>query len=71
MLAFRSDAHVDRWCEQRRVPRGESFALEQAWGLGRAWYHDRLSPDWTRATPDQAEGVFASLGLTSEFWQFA
>ena len=69
MLAFRSEAHVDRWCNARRIPRGEIFSLEQAWGLGRLWYADKLSPEWARATPAQAEGVFGSLGLTSDFWR--
>jgi len=70
MLAFRSEAHVDRWCEARRVPRGAAFTLEQAWQLGQAWYAEKLSPDWRRATPVEAEATFASIGLTGDFWQF-
>jgi hypothetical protein len=69
MLAFRSEEHVDRWCEARRVPRGASFGLEQAWQLGHVWYADKLSPDWKRATPAEAEGTFASIGLTGDFWR--
>jgi hypothetical protein len=69
MLAFRSEEHVDRWCRIRRIPRGASFSLEQAWQLGRAWYSDKLSPDWRRATPSEAEAVFASIGLTGDFWR--
>jgi Alkylmercury lyase len=71
MLAFRSEAHIERWCEQRRIAAGETFSLEQAWGLGRAWYADKLSPDWHRATPDEAEALFRSLGLTSDFWSLS
>jgi len=44
MLAFRSEATVERWCELRGIPKGEIFAIEQAWELGRAWYGDKLSP---------------------------
>lgn len=69
MLAFRSEAHVDTWCESRRIPRGASFTLEQAWQLGRAWYADKLSPDWQRATAEQAERTFAEIELTGEFWE--
>lgn len=69
MLAFRSEAHVDRWCSIRGLARGESFSLEQAWQLGRAWYADKLSPDWLRATPAGAEAAFASIGLTGDFWR--
>jgi hypothetical protein len=69
MLAFRSEAHVDTWCETRRIPRGASFTLEQAWQLVRAWYADKLSPDWQRATAERAQRTFAEIGLTGEFWQ--
>jgi Alkylmercury lyase len=69
MLAFRSEGHVDRWSQRRRIPRGAVFTLEQAWGLGREWYEDKLSPDWRRAMPEEAERTFASLGLTGEFWR--
>jgi len=46
-------------------------SLEQTWGLGRAWYADKLSPDWKRATPEEAEALFASLGLTTDFWRLS
>ena len=69
MLAFRSEATVERWCELRGIPKGEIFSIEQAWELGRAWYGDKLSPDWRRATPAEAEAVFAGIGLTSDFWR--
>jgi hypothetical protein len=68
MLAFRSEEHVDRWREQRCLPRGAVLSLEQAWGLGREWYADRLSPEWRRKTPDEAGSIFAELGLTGPFW---
>jgi len=69
MLAFRSEAHVDRWCETHGLARGSSFSLEQAWQLGRLWYKQKLSPDWRRATPAEAEAAFASIGLDGEFWR--
>ena len=69
MLAFRSEEHVERWCRMRRVPRGAIFSLEQAWRLARAWYADKLSPDWRRATPEEAEAIFAAIGLTGDFWR--
>jgi hypothetical protein len=69
MLLFRSEEHVDRWCVQRGVSRGERFSLEQCWALAQAWYHNRLEADWRRRTPDEAEALFASLGLRSDFWR--
>jgi hypothetical protein len=53
------------------VARGATFSLQQAWGLGRLWYADKLSPDWQRATPAEAQAAFESLGLTGEFWRLA
>jgi hypothetical protein len=71
MLAFRSEAHVDRWCEQVDLERGASFSLETAWQLGDAWYRDRMSPTWRRRTPEEVEALFAQLGLEGEFWRLA
>lgn len=71
MLAFRSEEHVERWCRSRGVARGATFSLGQAWQLGRAWYGDKLSPAWKRASPDEAERLFASIGLTGDFWRLA
>jgi Alkylmercury lyase len=69
MLAFREEAHVDRWCEAREVPKGFVFSLEQAWGLGREWYSDNLSLEWRRRSREEAHEVFAGLGLTGDFWR--
>jgi hypothetical protein len=69
MLAFRSEAHVDRWCEMRAVPKGATFDIRTAHALGRAWYADRLSPTWHRRTPEDAEEVFGGLGLTGDLWR--
>jgi hypothetical protein len=69
MLAFRSEEHVERWCEQRRIPRGAVFAAEQMWRLAHAWYADRMSPDWRRRTAGEAEALFAEIGLSGPFWR--
>ena len=68
MLAFRSEAHVDRWCNQRGLEQGAAFTLETCWRLAEAWYDDRLSPEWRRRTAEEAEAVFTGLGLTGAFW---
>jgi hypothetical protein len=69
MLLFRSEEHVERWLDERGYERGEVLSLEQVWGLADAWYRDKLSPDWRRHTPDEAEAIFESLGLTGDFWR--
>jgi hypothetical protein len=69
MLAFRSEEHVERWCRTRGVAKGAVFGLDQMWALARAWYDDKLSPDWRRRTPEEAEAIFAAAGLTGDFWR--
>ena len=69
MLAFRSEAHVDHYLATRRLPRGATFSLEQLWGLADAWYANRMTREWRRRTPEEAERLFAGLGLTGDFWR--
>jgi hypothetical protein len=71
MLAFREEAHVDRWCKARGVSKGFIFSLDQAWSLGREWYSDKLSPEWRRHSEEEAQEVFAGLGLTGDFWRLS
>jgi hypothetical protein len=69
MLLFRSEEHVTRWGEERQSPIGATFTPRQGWRLATAWFDDRLSPDWRRKTPEEAQAVFDSIGLVGEFWQ--
>jgi hypothetical protein len=69
MLLFRSEEHVDTWYRRRGIATGATLTLEQQWELARVWYADVLSPDWRRRTTDEAQAVFASVGLTGEFWR--
>lgn len=69
MLLFRSEEHVDRWCEARGVSRGAILSLDEGWRLASIWYADRLEPDWRRRTPEEAQSVFDGLGLTGAFWR--
>ena len=50
------------------MPRGELLTLEQTWALAKAWYHNRLDLDFRRLTAQEATALFASVGLTGEFW---
>lgn len=69
MLLFRSEEHVDRWCESRRLPRGATMTPVQCWQLAREWYSDRLSPSFRRKTVDEAHAIFERIGLTGPFWR--
>jgi hypothetical protein len=69
MLLFRSEEHVDHWCQQWKLERGALLSVEQAWRLALAWYApDRRDVAWRRKTVDEAEALFEELGLTSPFW---
>lgn len=69
MLLFRSEEHVRLWTEHRGSSMGATLTPEQGWRLAKAWYEDRLSPDWTRKTPEEAQAVFEEIGLTGSFWE--
>ena len=69
MLLFRSEEHIGTWCEQWRQPRGGILSLDQTWKLAKAWYGpDRRELEWRRRTVDEAEALFAELGMTGPFW---
>lgn len=44
------------------------MTIPQAWQLSQLWYGTRLDPDCRRPTADEARAIFASVGLTSAFW---
>ena len=60
---------MKRWCAARGVARGALMTLDQAWDLSRKWYGNRLAADFRRPTRDEALAIFASVGLTGEFWR--
>jgi hypothetical protein len=69
MLLFRSEEEIDNWCRSTGEPRGEVLALAQVWALSRAWYGDRMHPDFRGRTTQQALDIFAQVGLISAFWR--
>ena len=70
MLLFRSEEHIERWCEMWGQPRGATLSLEQGWKLAKAWYsQDRREDGWRRRTPDEAVSIFEEIGMTGPFWQ--
>ena len=69
MLLFRSEEHVARWRERARPPASTVLSLEQGARLAHAWYGNKLAPDWRRHTVEEAEALFAELGLDPELWR--
>jgi hypothetical protein len=72
MLLFWSEEHVQKWCRDWNLPRGEVLPLEKCWRLAEAWYGpDRREPGWRRRTVDETEALFTELGLASPFWRLS
>jgi Alkylmercury lyase len=69
MLLFRSEEHAANWREARGFIGARTLSLETGWKLARTWYGRKLEPDWRRHTVEEAEALFADLGLTGGFWQ--
>jgi hypothetical protein len=71
MLLFRSEEHVDSWRIPRGIDRGYILTLDQQWQLARRWYSNRMDAAWERRSPAEAEEVFASVGLSGDFWRLS
>jgi hypothetical protein len=71
MLLFRSEEHLEAWRGSRGVSRGESMTVEQQWHLASLWYSNRMSAQWSRFRPQEAEDIFAEVGLTGDFWSLS
>jgi hypothetical protein len=68
MLFFRSEEHVNRWCEAEGIPRRPIISLEQLWYLAVAWYENRLTVESRRPGLDEMAQIFAGIGLSGPFW---
>jgi len=68
MRLFRSEEHARRW---QQTADADVLTLDQAAGLARAWYVNKLAPEWRRHTVAEAEALFAQLGLDRDFWRLS
>ena len=71
MLLFRSEEHVRAWYDVRGKPLGALLTLGQQWDLAHAWYANRLPAEWRRRSPEEAQALLTSLGLTGPFWELS
>ena len=69
MLVFRSEDHVKRWLGGRAG--GATMPVAKLAELARAWWWDRLDPDWQPHTREQNQAILERLGLTGDFWRLA
>ena len=50
---------------------GALMSVQQLWDVARAWYGDRLDPDWRPRPRDESQRLLADAGLMGEFWELA
>jgi hypothetical protein len=68
MQFFRSEDTFRKWQARHNNVEGALLGPDQLWELSKCWYDNRLSIDFRGRTVAQAEDIFRSLNLTSEFW---
>ena len=68
MLFFRSEEAAVAWCSNKKIPLSPIVDLPTLWRLAKVWYGNRLDPNVRRPRPEEVAGIFASIGLTGEFW---
>ena len=66
---FGSEEHAERWRKKAKLPVSAILPIEQATALARAWYKNKLDPDWLRLDVEEAEALFDDLALDPEFWR--
>jgi hypothetical protein len=69
MNLFRSEEHIGRWLGGREP--GATISVVELSELARAWWDDRISPDWVPHTREQNQAVLDGLGLRGDFWHLA
>ena len=47
---------------------GQVIGIRRLEALARAWYGDRLDPEWRPRTRDESQRVLREVGLEGPFW---
>lgn len=50
------------------MAKGVVLPIDRVWQLAGRWYAGRGDEAWTPRSPEATEAVFASVGLTGDFW---
>lgn len=67
MNLFRSEEHIERWLAGR--PAGATIPVSTLSELARAWWGDRLAPEWQPRTRERNQAILDRLSLAGEFWR--
>ena len=60
---------MDAWCARTGHRRGYSMPFPRMWTLAQVWYPGRLDAEWRGRSPEEAQAVLESVGLTGDFWR--
>ena len=69
LLPFKTEQQIDAWSTRHGLPRGEAVPILRAAALARAWYGRHADPEYRKWTPQEAQKIFADVGLTGDFWE--
>ena len=69
VLPFHSPTEVRDWCKRYGVTIGEAIPLQNVARLAKTWYGSHADPQWRKWSVAEAQEIFSSVGLTSEFWR--
>ena len=67
MNLFRSEEHIERWLGDRRP--GATTPVTKLNELARAWWSDRLGPDWRPRAREESQAILDGFGLVGDFWK--
>ena len=67
MNLFPSEEHIARWLGAREP--GATIPVVKLRELARAWWDDRLSPEWRPHARERNQVILDGLGLIGEFWR--
>jgi hypothetical protein len=59
------------WLQATGSRRGYVASSQTMFDLSKDWYRGRLDEDWDPPTAEKAEAIFASHGLTGDFWRLS
>ncbi len=68
MLLFQAEEDAHTWSLSVGRSPGAIVALDRLERLARAWYGDRLDPDWRPRTTAESQAVLTDTGLIGPFW---
>ena len=55
--------------EEQLPTEGATIPVTKLAELARAWWADRLDPDWRPHTREQNQSILTACGLTGDFWK--